>query len=321
MARAVTRCLLLGSVALTAAGVSALSKGPAPPQSGPWAARSLRSLLPPFRITQLNFPPPSDTRYGPPQLSPHGGYIAATYRPDREDPMGPASVRVHSAAGEYIFDLTAGHFPRATFVWGRTDAEIILSATDQRGDHGYYTIDPRRQVFQPSGHGALPFFAPNKRDYVARLEDGFRRVRDGVPQDPAIEGSTPRWSPDGSRYALTTALPRPSTAREVRVVVLPEGIQRMVLARADWHTELARRGWAGGSGPADVAWSPRGDALFGVVHGRRAEVDEHLIWRLDPRGGTRKAAPVDEDTQFISASRNWKRWIIRSEGRYWGLDF
>jgi hypothetical protein len=295
----------------------------------------LEPLLPDFEVQRLELLSDADGR-GPLRLSPTGRYCLAEQRVGQKQ-----TVLLFDADGQLLRDLTGDRFTHATGVWGANDQQILLECRTAPGARPVQLkINPVTGASSAGSVPGLPGWAPDGKHYLL----GLAVDRPGEEAEPVwvqrytaandpvgrpLAASTPIWSADGlwlafgAQRAKPVDEPSPSEhhLNEVRVLPVRGEVPRVVLSRGGWTKLAQANGWLGGAGPEQLAWSPRGDALYGVVTVRKEAGSQKCLVRMDVRSPRREILALPSEAALVSASADARHWIVRLGDRLFRLDF
>jgi len=294
----------------------------------------LEPLLPPFDALAMEFPTDAEGM-GPLRLSPGGRYCLAELRTARGQ-----SVLLFDADGKLIRDLTSDKYSHASGAWGASDQQVLLECRTAPGTRPtHLRVNPTTGAIAAGSMPGLPDWAPGGKDYLV----GLAVDSPGVEREPAwfqrytsandpvgrpLAIAEPVWSGDGLWLAFAAQAKAAETAptevlsmNEVRVLPARGDIPRVVLSRGGWSRLAKTNGWLRSAGPERLAWSPGGDALFGVFAVLTDTGDQKCLVRMDIRSPRRDVLLLPADSELVSASADTRHWIVRLGDRLFRLDF
>jgi len=326
-----------GSTRLTRRGLlAALAGAPLARAQPPGAARepeALAGFLPPFTATPFDAPPAAGG-WGPALLSPTGRFfLIERLQHDRR------TVHVLDQDGEVLRGYASPDCAFSAARWGPTDAAIYQECrASPRGAPRYVRVERTSDRERPSRIRGLPIWAWGGQDYVLPIEPRprtpgaslYRRYRaDNVRVGDPLGVAEPVWSPDGRSLAFLTERPRPAGAteeefpplREVRALPARGTVPRVVLSRAGWTKLMEDRGWLWARGPDALAWSPEGDALFGLCLARTGDEEVRFFLRMDLKTPDRQTSLVGDATRWVSVSADGRHWLLEMDTGAYRLAF
>lgn len=330
------RYLLPGFAALLSLAAAAHAlQGEKPGREMPREAsepEALRAFLPPFTAAPL-VPPAASEGWGDLRISPSGRFFLA------ERTAGARrSVHLLDEHGVLFRGFSSPSCRWASARWSQSDASFFMECRAGRtGKPTYHRVNRVTEKATEVRMPGLGCWSATGHDYfipvqpVPKLPAGrFQRYNSGHRAvGAALGASEPTWSPDGKLLAFTTERPRPagvpaqewSPVREVRVVPARGDVARVVMSRAGWTRLIQERGWLWASGPDTVAWSPAGDALFGVITARTEDEEIRYLMRMDRKEPRRDLQPVDNTTRIVSTSADGRHWVLEMNTGFYRLDF
>jgi hypothetical protein len=295
----------------------------------------LEPLLPNFEAQTMELPSDADGM-GPLRLSPTGRYCLAEQRVGRKQ-----SVLLFDADGKLLRDLTGDRFSHATGTWGANDLQVLLECRVTPGARPVHLkINPVSGASSAGSIPGLPGWAPDGKHYLLGLSidspgeepepawiQRYTSANDPIGRPMAVRG--PVWSADGMWLAFGAQPPKPADdveptdykMNEVRVLPTRGDVPRVVLSRGGWMKLARANGWLSGDGPQQLAWSPGGDALYGLFTVRTTAGPQKCLVRMDVRSPRREVLSLPAAAELVSASADARHWIVRLGDRLFRLDF
>jgi hypothetical protein len=327
---------VLAALALAAAAAFGAPAGEKPgvmPQTEATEPEGLKALLPPF--TEMSVVPPAASEgWSPLMISPNGKFFLG-----ERTRGGRRSVHLFDENAMLFRGLGSSACRWSSARWGQSDWTFFLECRPTAtGKPEYKKVDRVSEKETPSRINGLARWTAKGDDFYLPVTPTpktpgaprFQRYTSAnKPVGIPLATDEPAWSADSTLLAFVTRRPRPadvpekewSPVGEVRVIPARGDVARVVLSRGSWTKLMEERGWKWASGPDNVAWSPTGDALFGVVTVRTGSEEQRYLMRIDLKEPRREFQLVDETTHLVSASADGKHWLIEMDSGAYRLDF
>lgn len=293
----------------------------------------LKGILPPFSSSPF-LPPSSAEGWGPVRISPTGKFFlvertAGTRR----------SVHLLDREGTLVRGFASADRRWSSAQWGPSDLTFYMECRDRpNAPARYVKVERTTDKERPSPIKGLARWSATGQDYLLPLTPRPREAGAGryqrftlrnTPTGAPLGSSEPVWSPNGRLLAFATERPRPAElteaewppVRELRVIPARGEVARVVLSRAAWTKLIQENGWKWASGPESLAWSPRGDALFGVITVRTGSEERRYLLRMDLGQPQRKLQLLDNTTHLVTASADGRHWLVEMDTGFFRLDF